>query len=395
MRILRRLLLLLIIASPCFAQNVRKDDVAWQKISQLTSLGTTVIIQPIPGANITIGKGASSCAVSTTSSGSIGSCSPLASLCSSETDTVCNQSNPTFADTNGNYGFWLPGSGVYQVAISGIGVSGKVVTYSVSCDPTSCVITTFISASSSPSQTGVIRLANTDAIGWRNNANNGDIDLFHIGAEGGNFPNDLFSFVTEPSGGISPFWGFPIIATSSLNVPATGSVRMGTLDSLTWRNNANSADVPLAKNTNDQLTFSGNLVTQSYVQTSTATNFGSNLGTQIVISSVPGSGSFEVFIAFDIDQTLAGSGCSAGSNTVTLTASYTAPGGTVINRASGTYTISANGSLDANLNGGPTGVNENFTAKSGTSITYTTTSSLGSSGCSPIPQYTIFAKVII
>jgi len=126
------------IASPCFAQNVRKDDIAILAVKQTSG---SVVLQPINGAVITVGKGASSCTVTSTPSGSSGSCSPLASLCSSQTDAVCIQTNPTNSDVNGNYGFWvLPGT--FQVAISGIGVTGKVITYDMSCDPTQpCTVT--------------------------------------------------------------------------------------------------------------------------------------------------------------------------------------------------------------------------------------------------------------
>lgn len=127
---MKRLLILLIIASSCYAQNVRRDDLALVLITQNTSFGTLSYLKPAPGAIVTIGIGASSCSVTNTPSGSVGSCSPLASLCSSISDITCNQPNPTNADNLGNYGFWLI-PGTYQVAVSGLGVNGKVVTYSM------------------------------------------------------------------------------------------------------------------------------------------------------------------------------------------------------------------------------------------------------------------------
>ena len=178
------------IASPCFAQNVRKDDIAILAVRQTSG---AVFLQPINGAVITVGKGISSCTVTSTPSGSSGSCTPLASLCSSQSDAVCIQTNPTNSDVNGNYGFWvLPGT--YQVAISGIGITGKVITYALGCDPTQpCTHTgtmtlsgtftagsvgSLTSASANPAQTGVLRLAsNVDAIEWRNNLNSNDVGL--------------------------------------------------------------------------------------------------------------------------------------------------------------------------------------------------------------------------
>ena len=121
---LLKLLTLLMIASPCFAQNARRDDVAMTAVSQLTSLGNIIVLQPVPSALITIGLGNGSCSIT----GGIASCSPLAGLCSSSTDAVCTQPNPTNADNKGNYGFWLK-PGRYSVAITSLGTSGRVVTY--------------------------------------------------------------------------------------------------------------------------------------------------------------------------------------------------------------------------------------------------------------------------
>jgi hypothetical protein len=128
----KKLLLLLITTSPCFAQNVRKDDVAMQAVTQLTSVGNVTILKPVTGAVITVGLVSlgvpNPCAITNTSTGSTVNCSALASLCSSSTDTICSQPNPTNADANGNYGFWTKPSRV-QVAITGIGVNGKLITY--------------------------------------------------------------------------------------------------------------------------------------------------------------------------------------------------------------------------------------------------------------------------
>ncbi len=122
------IVVLLLATFPLCAQNIRKDDIALQTIIQNSSVGTVSFLKPIAGAVITVGLGPSSCSVLNSPSGSTASCSPLASLCSSQTDTVCNQPNPTNADANGNYGFWLKPQR-YNVAVTGIGVNGKVLTY--------------------------------------------------------------------------------------------------------------------------------------------------------------------------------------------------------------------------------------------------------------------------
>lgn len=111
-------LLLVMLTIPTNAQNVRKDDVALQTLTQNTSAGTTTFVTPIPGAVITV------CLASGTGI----PCTPLANVCSSSTDVTCNQPNPISADVNGNYGFWVR-PGRYQVSITATNVNGKLVTY--------------------------------------------------------------------------------------------------------------------------------------------------------------------------------------------------------------------------------------------------------------------------
>lgn len=125
-------------------------------------------------------------------------------------------------------------------------------------------------------------------------------------------------------------------------------------------------------------------------QTSAATNFGVNLTTQTIVASVPATGMF--FVNVQPIVSTVGVGCSASSNTVSITISFTAPNGTVSTFPGGGLNFTGNGVLD-------TGAVANglsfITAKSGTTITYTTTSSLGSTGCSTTPQYTVYAKAIL
>lgn len=125
-------------------------------------------------------------------------------------------------------------------------------------NPLSVLFTTLTSQSPSPAQTGSIRLAFGNTINWRNFANTADLKLLSTVANG-NIPVDTLVWDTEPGGAISPIWGFPIIASSG-NLPATaGSVRLGSGDTVSWRNNANSANVALSKDASDNLAFPNGL----------------------------------------------------------------------------------------------------------------------------------------
>lgn len=120
------------------------------------------------------------------------------------------------------------------------------------------------------------------------------------------------------------------------------------------------------------------------VQVSAATNFGTNLTAQTVVASVPVTGIVEVFTQPIVSQI--GAGCSAGTNNVSaVTLSWTAPGGTVETLASGTpISFTGNGVLDnpGGVQMSNNGQSFSIAAKAGTAITYTTTSALGSTGCS-------------
>lgn len=58
-----------------------------------------------------------------------------------------------------------------------------------------------------------------------------------------------------------------------------------------------------------------------------------------------------------------------------------------------TFTITGNGTIDTgDLGATDSGNLVKIAAKAGTAITYTTTSALGSTGCTTTPQYTVYAK---
>lgn len=97
---MKKLLLVLLLSLPCWAQNMRFDAVVWGPKGPVPNATVAVCTQP---------------ATTTTTP-----CSPLASLCSSLTDNVCSSPNPVTADSLGNYHFYAKTTvGPYTVQIYG------------------------------------------------------------------------------------------------------------------------------------------------------------------------------------------------------------------------------------------------------------------------------------
>lgn len=82
--------LLLLLAAPLFAQNIRYDNIAIGSKGPVPFAAVAVCAQP---------------AVTTSQP-----CTPLANLCASLTDTQCTQLNPTVADAFGNFHFYVQSS---------------------------------------------------------------------------------------------------------------------------------------------------------------------------------------------------------------------------------------------------------------------------------------------
>lgn len=86
-----------------------------------------------------------------------------------------------------------------------------------------------------------------EATGWAQAITNGVLQR-----QGGNFP-----LTADVNFGAS----FGIIAayykSRTVNIASTGVLRLAKTDDVSWRNNANSADLPLGINGSDQLTFNG------------------------------------------------------------------------------------------------------------------------------------------
>lgn len=123
----------------------------------------------------------------------------------------------------------------------------------------------FISQTANPAVAAQVRLASTDAINFRNFANSADISIAKLGAASGNLPANVIT-IDSASGLLSPFW-----VSNSANPAVAGQGRLASTDTINWRNNANSADVSLGKNTSDQLTFGGSIVAIGVLQSVNST----------------------------------------------------------------------------------------------------------------------------
>jgi hypothetical protein len=104
----------------------------------------------------------------------------------------------------------------------------------------------FQSTSGNIASTGFLRLANGDTVKWRNLANSNDIQLGLFGGSG-NLPADMVQVAGPSSGFFAPFAVLGVFTSQ-----ATGGVlRLNSGDTINWRNNANSADISISKDTND------------------------------------------------------------------------------------------------------------------------------------------------
>lgn len=102
------------------------------------------------------------------------------------------------------------------------------------------------SNTSNPALTGFLRLANADVIAWRNAANSADVTLSKTSTASTTTPAD--TLVWGGAGIQGP------LISHNLNPSATGELRLTSTDTISWRNNANTADLALiSKNSADQL----------------------------------------------------------------------------------------------------------------------------------------------
>lgn len=221
--------LLLSFASRTEAQNVPMHDIALSSAN--TAVG--IVARPIPSALITVCAG---------SHAEI-PCSP-ATVIFSTVDGVA-QANPFNADFNGNFSFFATPGNQHTVSITGVGITGfnypyfaPLVTFGALGNAT---YTSLTSSSANHAASGSIRLANTDNFCIRNSANSGDNCFFGSGPGSGNIGSDFLS--TGTFRGI--FAPIGVFSSTPTFAATTGAVRFANSDRLVWRNNANTNDLQI------------------------------------------------------------------------------------------------------------------------------------------------------
>jgi hypothetical protein len=167
------------------------------------------------------------------------------------------------------------------------------------------VASSLTSSTANPASTGVIELAKTDQINWRNTTNTADEGL-SITTASTNLPPDCLRF--SGAGSIAPFFG-------NFNglMARAGIVRLASNETINWNNNANSADVVgLSKTSGDVMSMP---------------SLGANGG----IAALTGTGACATFSG-QVGGKWAGSAACASAtaaSTLTITPGTTAPNGWV------------------------------------------------------------------
>jgi hypothetical protein len=230
------------------------------------------ILKVIPSAVITVCNGAVLPPAGSTCSGT--------ALIFVDNALTLPLSNPFNADIRGNYVFFAAAGQNYIVSVGGAGVVTQSYVW----------IAPFVGGSPNPARTGTIRLASSDTISWRNFANNGDISISKTGASSGTIPADTLFFV----GGFGLDASF--FGDNNGTQAASGSVRLGSTSLISWRNNANNADVSLSKNASDNLVYSNGLSLGGSLQSSGTSTVVTGTGACATITNTVGgplAGSFK------------------------------------------------------------------------------------------------------
>jgi hypothetical protein len=130
----------------------------------------------------------------------------------------------------------------------------------------------FASATTPRAAAGFISLATNDAIAWRNTGNTGDIFITLNGVNNFDFSTALL--------------GAPGFYSNAATVSVTGVVRLGTNQTVSWRNNGNTADLGLTLNSSNVFTFAAPIQPPAYL---TSTNCSSGASPAVCGSAAAGS----------------------------------------------------------------------------------------------------------
>lgn len=215
--------------------------------------------------------------------------------------------------------------------------------------------------------TGTFRLASTDTISWRNAANTADVSLSKTVADATTTPAD--TLVWSGAGIEGPF------LSHQLNPAGAGELRLASTDVITFRNNANTGDVAaLTHNSDDTVTVGGS----AGISSANGTFANLTVTGTLIPGAVTGPNTADLPIT--VSAVTSGTGkkvtVSGGNSGVTA-------GDVVIKGGDGTGPVSGGG--DAHLQGGAkTGggiAGSVFIADAGT----TASVSIGDAGTSTTP----------
>ena len=323
--------------------------------------------------------------VQTVSAGASWNCAPYTAVYTDQTLATLT-ANPFQTDAFGNYGF-AAAPGTYNISFVGVGVVSKEQTLTLPCVTNSTCPLGSLSVSS---LTASGQITSTVATGTAPLSIASTTVVPNLNAQ-------LHNGLTAPASTIVGISDTQTLTSKTLTSP---TINTPTITNPTITGGGSWAGSPaITSPAITTPTIDGFSAAHAAIQVSAATNYGTALSSQTIIASLPSTGN--VSLLFQLVQVTAGVGCSASTNSVTVNAvTFTAPGGTVETaNPSSNMGFTGNGAVDS---GAATFGTSAFTnngiqavvAKSGTSLSYTTTSTLASTGCTTTPQYVIYAKAI-
>jgi hypothetical protein len=176
------------------------------------------------------GRPASGASVRVCQAGSTGTpCTPAASLFTDPTLGTPLSGSPTVTtDAHGNFGFCAAAGLNYDLQVSGSGITTLTVK-NLPLPPTSPVVAgSLTSSSANPANVGQIKLASTDCIDWRNNANSGNIQLCKNTSDQFTFSGALVSQTLVSPNTTGTDSGTETFNNKSLGSPTTTGTDSGT-----------------------------------------------------------------------------------------------------------------------------------------------------------------------